>query len=181
MLGQHGISLSKESAFNEPIFDRPQAPAPLETLRASAGRRNCRGPSLRGEDFLEKTLEARIASQWIENRIDFDFKGKPVAFFTGLCNPGEGLLLVTQPHVGSDVLNGWDVLAARGLFFDSLELFLCQCVNGSLKARLGISAFEQRGILSCSTEVQSFAPFGDSLLLHLLFFVGIAKQFMAET
>src|SRR5437660_9392012 len=138
-------------------------------------------PSLRGEDFLEKTLEARIASQWIENRIDFDFKREPVAFFTGLCKPGEGLLLVTQPHVGTDVLNGWDVLAARGLFFDSLELFLCQCVNGSVKARLGISAFEERGILIYATEVQSFAPFPDSLFRHILFFVRIAQPFMGES
>src|SRR5437588_3129421 len=90
-------------------------------------------PSLRGEDFLEKTLEARIAAQWIENRIDFDFKHEPVAFFDGLCQPGEGLLLVIQPHVGSDVLSGWHVLPARGLFFDSLQSFLRQCLNGGVK------------------------------------------------
>src|SRR5207253_11405012 len=143
-----------------------------------ARRRNCRGPSLRGKDFLEKTLEARIASQWIENRIEFDFKREPVAFFDSPCKPGEGFLLATQPHVGSDVLNGWDVLAARGLFFDPLQSFLRQCVNGGVKARLGISAFEERGILIYSTEVQSFAPFGDSFLLHFLFFGRVAKPFM---
>jgi len=136
---------------------------------------------LRGKDFLEKILEARIASQWIENRIGFDFKREPVAFFDGLCKPGECLLLVTQPHVGSDVLNGWHVLAARGLFFDSLQSFLRQCMNGGIKARLGISAFEERGILIYPTEVQSFAPFGDRFLLHLLFFIRVAKPFMGES
>src|SRR6266516_3702151 len=88
-------STPPEARARQRLHTRPR---PCKRCAVSARRRNCRGPSLSGEDFLEKTLEARIASQWIENRIDFDFKREPVAFFDGLCQPGEGLLLITQPH-----------------------------------------------------------------------------------
>jgi len=53
-------------------------------------------PTIPVENCSEKTLEARILPQRIKNRIDFDFKGEPVAFFNGLCKPDQGSLLVAQ-------------------------------------------------------------------------------------
>src|SRR5438067_13430618 len=89
---------------------RHRPPRPCKRCVASARRRSCQSSLFVGEDFSDEFFESRISAQRIENRIDFDFKREPVAFFDGLCKPGEGLLLVTQPQIGSDVLNGWDVL-----------------------------------------------------------------------
>src|SRR5207249_5163852 len=71
MLGQHGIFLSKESAFNEPIFDRRQAPAPLETLRRFSSAKKLprfiiAGQRLFGEDSRSANrLAVDRKSDWL--------------------------------------------------------------------------------------------------------------------
>ena len=86
--------------------------------------------------------ETRIAPKRVKDRIDRYFECETISLRESLCEPGECLFLVVQPHVGYDVLVSWNVFAAPSFLLERFQPLLRQGTQGGIEPGLGVGSFE---------------------------------------